>query len=186
MKKLLVFFAALVVLSSVAFAAGDKYFIYFKTKPTREDVDKVSANGALRFTYRDMPVVSAEIPEAAIGALLKNKNIERIEPVEVAYIAVRPEGKPSGGKPQPSQVLPWGIAKINAPNAWNSSTGAGVRVAVLDTGVDRNHPDIAANLLWCKSELGAKSCEDKNGHGTHVAGTLLALNNNIGVVGVAY
>lgn len=95
-------------------------------------------------------------------------------------------------KPQPSQVIPWGINRIKAPDAWATSTGVGVQVAVLDTGVDKDHEDLYLNIKWGISVVGDKEStvyrdwKDKNGHGTHVCGIIAALNNEIGVVGVGY
>src|SRR5690242_15645359 len=82
----------------------------------------------------------------------------------------------------------WQLAKINATTAWNTSTGAGITVAVLDSGVQSNHPDLQANLVpgWNVYNNNS-STNDVNGHGTAVAGTIAAVGNNgIGVVGVAY
>src|SRR5690242_5557982 len=82
----------------------------------------------------------------------------------------------------------WQLPKINAATAWNTSTGAGITVAVLDSGVQSNHPDLQANLvpgwnIWDNNS----NTNDVNGHGTAVAGTIAAIGNNgIGVVGVAY
>jgi len=96
------------------------------------------------------------------------------------------------GKPQPAQVIPWGISRIHAPEAWKTSTGVGVQVAVLDTGVDKDHLDLYVNVKWGISVVGTKEStdyrdwKDKNGHGTHVVGTIAAMYNDIGVVGVAY
>ena len=86
----------------------------------------------------------------------------------------------------------WGLRKINAPAAWNEVTGAGVKVAVLDTGLDLTHPDFG-----CSGKVNvvtgadpdpdsSTSPEDDNGHGTHVAGIIGACTDNgIGVAGVA-
>lgn len=84
------------------------------------------------------------------------------------------------------QPLPWGVDRIDAEAAWVGNTGDGVNVAVLDTGVDTDHPDLAANLEGGYSAVNrdTSNVEDKNGHGTHTAGTIAALNNDIGVVGV--
>lgn len=97
-------------------------------------------------------------------------------------------GKPSKGGTQPSQpaqVIPTGINRIGAANLLNKGTGVGV--AVIDTGIDLTHPDLAANIASSSKTCvtGTLSAQDDNGHGTHVAGTIAALNNSIGVVGVA-
>ncbi|MCR4401331.1 MAG: S8 family peptidase [Firmicutes bacterium] len=92
-----------------------------------------------------------------------------------------------GPRPKPrQQVVPWGITKVRAPEAWSRATGRGVRVAVLDTGIDADHPDLKPNVdggFDCINET--TTIADDNGHGTHVAGTIAALDNDIGVVGVA-
>ncbi|MBF0386710.1 MAG: S8 family serine peptidase [Candidatus Omnitrophica bacterium] len=103
----------------------------------------------------------------------------------------------------------WGMEKISAPLAWDITKGEGVVIAVVDTGVDINHPDITANIWSNPNEIpGNKLDDDGNGlvddvfgwnyqsgnnntmdvygHGTHVAGTIAAVGNNAtGVIGVA-
>ena len=93
--------------------------------------------------------------------------------------------------------LQWGLDAVDAPEAWElGATGAGVRVAVLDTGLNPDHPDLAANVntTLCASFV---SGEDWNvmtapnpgytsfAHGTHVAGIIAAADNAAGVIGVA-
>jgi subtilisin family serine protease len=102
----------------------------------------------------------------------------------------------------------WGIKKIGAPAAWDTNTGAGVIVAVVDTGIDYNHPDIASNVWINTKEIPGNGIDDDHngyiddvrgwdfigstytnpqqsndpidhaGHGTHVAGTIAAVGNN--------
>jgi subtilisin len=82
--------------------------------------------------------------------------------------------------------LPWGIRRVNAPAAWAKTQGEGVRVAVVDTGIDFNHPDLKANYAGCYNALDSgKSCMDDNSHGTHVAGTIAGALDGKGVAGVA-
>lgn len=82
--------------------------------------------------------------------------------------------------------IPWGIARVNAAAAWNTTEGAGVNVAVVDTGIDLNHPDLAANIAGGYNAVDPDvQPMDDNGHGTHVAGTIAALRDNKGVAGVA-
>ncbi|MEV0176581.1 S8 family serine peptidase [Streptomyces sp. NPDC050803] len=81
---------------------------------------------------------------------------------------------------------------IGATDAWDLTRGdPEVIVAVIDTGADLDHPDLAANLLprgsedWDFSDAGDRVPEDEDGHGTHVAGTIAAVDNTLGVIGVA-
>lgn len=83
-----------------------------------------------------------------------------------------------------SQTTPTGISRVNAPV--NPNKGTGIGVAVIDTGIDLTHPDLKANIVANYSCIrGKKTGNDDNGHGSHVAGTIAALNNSTGVVGVA-
>jgi len=92
--------------------------------------------------------------------------------------------KPSGGD-QPPQDLPWGIDRIGADIAWGDSNGTTVNVAILDTGADLDHLDLAANIKGNYNAISPrKSAKDDHGHGTHVAGIVAAVNNEIGIVGV--
>jgi len=80
----------------------------------------------------------------------------------------------------------WGLHKVQAPWAWSSSQGVGVNVAVVDTGVDLVHPDLLGNLLPGATFVpGTASAQDDNGHGSHVAGVIAAVNNTQGIVGVS-
>ena len=84
----------------------------------------------------------------------------------------------------------WGISNINAPSAWNRSTGSNnVYVAIIDTGIDYSNPDLAANvdtsLAYRTISGNSDNAFDDYGHGTHVAGTIGAVGNNgIGIAGV--
>lgn len=95
-----------------------------------------------------------------------------------------PEG-PVDVEPQ-AQDIPWGIKRVNAAGAWPKTRGEGVKVAVIDTGVDKTHPDLAALLKGGWNAI-KKNDEfnDDNGHGSHVAGTIAAIDDDKGVVGVA-
>jgi len=86
----------------------------------------------------------------------------------------------------PSSQLPWGVVKVNG-----GSGGPGVDVAVLDTGVYGDHLDLSGRVEQCKDFTKGpnvkNTCKDGNGHGTHVAGTILADagSDGLGIYGVA-
>ena len=82
------------------------------------------------------------------------------------------------------QVMTWNIARVIGKRRLNSGTG--IRVGVIDTGIDFNHPDLASNIKGGVNILSPSlRPQDDNGHGTHIAGIIGALNNHFGVVGVA-
>lgn len=101
---------------------------------------------------------------------------------------------PSRGKDAPpanppaGQEVPWGIARVNAAGAWSVTRGEGVKVAVIDTGIDYNHPELKAVVKggWnATSKEKPEDFMDDNSHGSHVSGTIAAADNGEGVVGVA-
>ena len=85
------------------------------------------------------------------------------------------------------QIIPWALSQFNIPDCWDTTEGGDVIVAVVDTGCDLEHPDLYKNLLmpgYNATQPGTYP-EDRNGHGSHVAGTIAAVSNHLGVVGVA-
>lgn len=83
----------------------------------------------------------------------------------------------------------WALTTLRLPDAWRYSTGSGVVVAVVDSGADTTHPDLADNLVAGVDVVGAgvrTTVSDGNGHGTHVSGTVAAVTHNgVGVAGAA-
>ena len=122
--------------------------------------------------------VDGSLP-SAIAELKSNPAVAYAEPNWIYHAEATPND------PRYSQL--WGLAKINAPLAWNTTTGnGGVTVGVVDTGIATDHLDLAANVVPGYDYVqGDTDPRDYNGHGTHVAGTIGARGNNaIGVTGV--
>lgn len=91
-----------------------------------------------------------------------------------------------GHTTQSSQHVGWEIEKMGIEKLWKKGKGKGCKVAVIDTGCDLDHPDIAPNLLQGKNFVNEKKDPwDDNGHGSHVCGTVAAIDNGLGIVGVA-
>jgi len=84
------------------------------------------------------------------------------------------------------QKAGWGISAFNLPEVWKHTKGAGVKIAVLDTGCALDHSDLKDGLLPGINLINSrKPPEDDNQHGTHVTGIICAKNNDTGMVGVA-
>ena len=117
--------------------------------------------------------------------------------VAIGSLIVVPSAGAGGGSPNDpvyEQGLQWGLERINAPDSWAAATGDGITIAIIDSGVDVQHQDLAAKLVAQVSCIGAAgdparcqgSAQDDNGHGTHVAGiALAATDNGHGIAGVA-
>jgi subtilisin family serine protease len=117
---------------------------------------------------------------------------DKVKHVEQDYMLIlKKPSNPGGGKgggsddnTDPAQTTPWGITRVGG-----SGDGSGKRAWIIDSGCDMDHPDLNVDQSLSKSFLtGSKSNltpDDQNGHGTHVSGTVGALDNSIGVVGVA-
>lgn len=87
-----------------------------------------------------------------------------------------------------SEIQDWGLKLLNIPSLWRITEGEGVKVAILDTGVSLNHPDLTGSVPAGNFKDFTNSphgIADQQGHGTHCAGIVAARKNSRGVVGVA-
>jgi len=94
--------------------------------------------------------------------------------------------------PPTQEIYPWGLDAIHVPDVHQEEPGlkgSGVMVAILDTGIDMNHPELSRNIKGGYNALTGqdpKDYQDDNGHGTHMAGIIAARMNRLGVIGAAY
>jgi subtilisin family serine protease len=135
--------------------------------------------GPLDVHVVELPAQASGAEEAVAKALAHNPHIKFAEVDRL----IAPGGTPN----DPSFASEWHLMKVNAPTAWNTSVGSGVVVAILDTGVDGTHPDLAAQMVpgWNFYDNNSNT-SDVNGHGTAVAGAAAAAtNNDVGVAAVA-
>ena len=126
----------------------------------------------------------AVLTDAQLEELKKDPRVKSIESDYVIALAPPPGKGPGngGGGTDPVQETPWGITRVGG-----AVNGAGKTAWIIDSGIDSDHPDLNVDVARSRSYVtkGKNSIEDGSGHGTHVAGTVAALDNNIGVVGVA-
>ena len=140
--------------------------------------------------------VAVQLDDNQVAALRSDKRVAYVENDKIVQFAP-PCGTPNGGPCDPdtgggdgdggssSQETPWGITRVNGGIAYTGSNVAWI----LDSGIDLDHPDLNVNASRgynaFTSGKDGRSLDDGNGHGTHVAGTIAALDNNVGVIGVA-
>jgi beta propeller repeat protein len=205
-----------------------------------KEVEEIPDGELFKEAYKSMPEVEKKLyrsykinlpqdlsVEEAVAKLKENPDIEYAEPnylVEALFVPNDPYYHSQGSWGQPYDDL-WGLKKIQCERAWDISQGEGVVVAVIDTGIDYNHEDLAGNIWTNPGEIPNNGIDDDgngyiddvhgfdfaysvdanqdgdyndpgdvsdsdpmdgDGHGTHCAGIIAAVGNNLtGVIGVA-
>jgi subtilisin len=180
----------LCTLVSLAQAGEKKVIIGFRPAPALTEYEKGNkvqrAGGRIKRSHSLINAVSANLPEEEIAGLKNDPHVAYVEEDRVFSVV---EPLPAQIVPSPEYVDSWGVLHIGADvAAMNGIKGDGVKVAVLDSGIDYNHPDLKDNYKG-----GYNFAYDNNdpfddtriGHGTHVAGIIAARDNGTGVVGVA-
>ncbi len=126
--------------------------------------------GKVKRTYHIVPTIAASIPKGKLDSLRRKSKVAYVEEDVTVQIIAEP--------------LPWGVERIEAGMVHSQYKGQGIKIAVLDTGIDLDHPDlrIAGDVTFVP---GTTNGDDDHGHGTMVAGIIAALDNDIGMVGVA-
>jgi serine protease len=149
----------------------------------------LAAVGAeFHYTFDELSSFVVSVPQNALQGLARNPNIVGIEDDVPRY--------PMGDTTLNGQTIPYGLDKVQARDIWDANrdgvvdpgapTGAGRTVCIIDSGLYQAHEDFAGmNVIGGYSQVGTPWNTDGNGHGTHVAGTINAANNSLGVVGVS-
>jgi minor extracellular protease Epr len=192
MKKLLSFILILAMTASIGLtilapqadvaAAGQpkaSYLVVFKNNASPAAIAQSKAaivrqNGNITHQYTNFKVIAADLTDTAVRGLQHNPNILAVEPDMILTATA-------------TEVIDWGVDRVEAPAAWNSGDpnykGLGINVGIIDTGISQHEDLTIAGGVNCINAN--SSYYDDNGHGTHVAGTIGAINNTYGVVGVA-
>jgi len=150
--------------------------ITFKQKPGKAESALVKkAGGSIKYSYTLVSVIAASLPEGALNGLRANPNV----------VSVEEDGKFQKCDAELDNT--WGAKQIGAGIVQaNGNSGLGVKVAVLDSGIDYNHPELIGAYAGGYDFVNNDNDPlDDNKHGTHVSGTIAAANDDIGMVGVA-
>ena len=165
--------AAMSFSASAAQPDPDRVIVKFKPGASAQAEAAVrAAGGRTHLRLQKQDAIAVSVPAQALQGLRNNPNIEYIEQDAPRY--------PS------AQVQPYGIGNVQAPDAWAvGADGTGIKVCVIDSGINAAHEDFAGVAMTGYASSGQSWNTDTCGHGTHVAGTIAAANNNLGVVGVS-
>ena len=182
----LLFTAMTFCAASVAWSADRAVIIGFHQKPGAAEKARVQGHkGKIKRHFKLARAIAAHLPEEEIARLKADPSVAYVLP-EATAMAIEPV---LGG---PEYDAAWGVDHIGATAAHAQGIlGGGVKVAVLDTGIDYTHPELVAayrggdNFVSLDPDYHDPYDDSWNSHGTHVAGVIAAAKNDAGVVGVA-
>lgn len=152
-----------------------KYLIKFKSKPNNKDLRRLEKDDAkIKRKYDCVNAVAVEIDESKVGKLVEHPNVILVEADGEIHIVDELDNS-------------WGVKQIGAGIMHEQGVlGTGVKVAVIDTGIDYTHPELSKIYRGGYDFVNNDSDPmDDHFHGTHCAGILAAARDGIGVVGVA-
>lgn len=169
---------------SVSNYVPGELIVKYKSDTTLDGAVK-KRNGKIEKKNRKLKIAKVKVSnpsklQAELDSLKMDPNVEYVEPNTVYKLDYLPN--------DPSINSQWGLGAIKASQAWDTTTGSSsINIAVLDTGVDLDHPDLAAHLVTGYNAITATTnANDDHGHGTHVAGIAAGIiDNGKGTAGVA-
>lgn len=151
----------------------NRFIIKFKDGSRAPAAAALSGAGAqIHHSLDSVGAFAATVPPEAMDGLRKNPNIELIEQDAPRYLM--------------GQTTPYGVPMVQAPTLVSTGAdGTGIKVCIIDSGIKADHEDFAGISMTGYASAGQSWSTDTCGHGTHVAGTIAAANNSLGVVGVS-
>ena len=173
---------ALILLSSFSYSLPSYAKVIVSFVDGRYNPDAIrAAGGTVTAEFKELGMVQAVLPQNSLASLMQDPAVEFVEDdghIEIAQADAATSVEYSSS---------WGLQDIEAePVHLSNYTGKGVKIGVLDTGIDYKHPELAPNYMGGIDFINDDDDPmDDNGHGTHVAGILAAARNGKGVVGVA-
>ena len=193
------------VAASAAAAGPSTYLVLYKQEavPTDAAATIAKAGGTLVQAYDQIGVAVARSSSASFASAMgQNAKVDVTE--STGGFAVQLADQGTGNGPAPGNApaadsdslsgLQWDMRQINTPQAHAISGGSpAIVVGDIDTGLDKDHPDLQANIDFGRSvsclggvpNTSPAAWDDDHGHGTHTAGTIAAASNGFGIVGVA-
>jgi subtilisin family serine protease len=144
-----------------------------------------AGGGQVHHEFDRINAMAVSVTGRWAGRLANDPNVVSIEPDAKRYPAADPVPV---ADPSEEQVMPYGIERVQAPQVWDAGyEGEGVTVCIIDTGLYWAHEDIDKNYVIGGMSQDPESAWDSDGygHGTHVAGTISAADNEVGVIGVS-
>ncbi|UJF33637.1 S8 family peptidase [Paenibacillus hexagrammi] len=171
-----------------------KHIIHFPSAQAYADCSRQLNQMKNQFVHlasvRDLAIIQAFSCVLPSASVLKQfpqvKEIEEDTRITVHQVASKRTTGRRSNISMGSQVIPWGVDQVGAPDVWSRSTGQRIRIGVIDTGIDYNHPDLRNSIARGVNLLNRNLLPfDDNGHGTHIAGTIAAASRHNGIIGVA-
>lgn len=183
MKNLIVVCIALIFIAVPMHAepARRKYLVATE-RPFREET--LGKRSYVRLAGVDGYTV--ELSEEEAQVLAETSGVRYVEPDAERFVSAMPSPHLDV-----AQTTPWGLTSVNAPSVWFLTRGEGVRVGIIDTGMDLGHPDLQAayaggyDFVHNDAVPEEEALGDAFGHGTRMAGIIAASDNGFGLVGAA-
>jgi thermitase len=172
--------------SPISDFSSEQILVKFKSGTSLPEVAEIhrQLGGQVKETIAGIGVQVVTVPKGQA----KEKAKAYSSNAKVAYAEPDLMAEALGSPNDPFFTNQWALTKVGAPQAWDVTTGSpSMKIAILDTGVDVDHPDLANKVISNVNFSGSNTTDDVFGHGTNVAGIAAAnTNNGIGVAGLGY